>query len=153
MDYKKEATYKNMRNYIFKFWLLNLVSTAILFLVYYILAFTLLKSSDGNLFKIILEFLFTLFNLYYTLVYSIVMIIFSTAFFLNLKETIRTNFFLSLLTFIGIPLVALIYILIDLYPYDSFAVVWWIGFPFVYLLFIIVQFYIFRKSISKYECS
>lgn len=142
-----------MRNYIFKFWLLNLVSTAILFLVYYILAFTLLKSNDGSLFEIILEFLFTLFNLYYTLVYSIVMIIFSTAFFLNLKETIRTNFFLSLLTFIGIPLVALIYILIDLYPYDSFAVVWWIGFPLVYLLFIMVQFFVFRKSISKYECS
>lgn len=140
-----------MRNYIFKFWLLNLVSTAILFLVYYILAFTLLKSNDGNLFEIILEFLFTLFNLYYTLVYSIVMIIFSTAFFLNLKETIRTNFLLSLLTFVGIPLVALIYILIDLYPYDSFAVVWWIGFPLVYLLFIMVQFFVFRKSISKYE--
>lgn len=140
-----------MRKYIFKFWLLNFVSTAILFLVYYIVAFTQLKSNDGNLFEIILEFLFTLFNLYYTLVYSIVMIVCSIAFFLNLKEIIRTNFFVSLLTFIGAPLVAMIYILIDLYPYDSFTVVWWIGFPLVYLLFIIVQFYIFRKSISKYE--
>lgn len=136
-----------MRKYIFKFWLLNFLLTAILFLIYYILAFTQLKSSDGNLFETILEFLFTLFNLYYTFVYSIVMIVFSTAFFLNLKEIVRTNFFLSLLTFMGAPLVAMIYILIDLYPYDSFTVVWWIGFPLVYLLFIIVQFYMFRRKI------
>lgn len=142
---------KNMKKYIFKFWLLNFLLTAILFLIYYVLAFTQLKSNNGNLFEIILDFLFTLFNLYYILAYSIVMIVFSTAFFLNLQKTIRANNFLSALTFIAIPLVAVIYILIDLYPYNSFVVVWWIGFPLAYLLFIIFQFYIFRKKINKHE--
>jgi hypothetical protein len=140
-----------MKKYIFKFWLLNFLLTAILFLIYYVLAFTQLKSNNGNLFEIILDFLFTLFNLYYTLAYSIVMVVFSTAFFLNLQRAIRTNYFLSSLTFIAAPLVALVYILIDLYPYNSFVVVWWIGFPLVYLLFIIFQFYIFRKKINKRE--
>jgi hypothetical protein len=122
-----------------------------LFSIYYILALKLANPNKENLLISIFNFFCTVFNLFFTLVYSITMIVFSFAFFLNLNKTIRTNYLFSLLTFIGIPFLALTYMLIDLYPYTSFIIVWWIGFPLTYLVFISLQFFIFNKRINKYE--
>lgn len=140
-----------MRKYIFKFWLLNLVFIAILFLVNYVVIFANVEVRKTIPVKFVVDMLIVSFHLYFTFAYCIVMIVFSSFLFLNLKKIIRTNFFLSLLSFIGMPLLALICVLIYFYPYYSFDVFWWIGFPLAYLLLIIYQFYRFRKRISKYE--
>lgn len=81
------------------------------------------------------------------------MFISSLTFFLNLIGKIGNNSYLSLLTFIGIPSVCVIYlivnVLIDIRLYNETAVATLVKFSIIYLFFTVVEFLLFRRAVNK----
>lgn len=73
-------------------------------------------------------------------------------FFLNLIKSVRENHLLSFLTFSGVPLVGVAYLIpsvsIDFYSQESFMRTL-VGFSTAYLVITSVEFFMFRKSIRN----
>lgn len=141
-----------MKRIVFKFWIINLLISIALFVIYRIVIAET-NSVNRNLFETFLDFLDILLNLGFALIYLIAMFISSLAFFLNLIGKIGNNSYLSLLTFIGIPSVCVIYlivnVLIDIRLYNETAVATLVKFSIIYLFFTVVEFLLFRKAVNK----
>ena len=143
-----------MKKTIYKFWLVNVLVSIILYLVYRFV-FLGAFSSDWGWLEQLLEILVVVLNLALSLLYLTGMILCSLTILLNLRANIRNNYFLSMLTFIGIPLGFVIFlisnILIDKILLDINPVTTLLSFSMIYLFFTLTEFLIFRKKAVKFE--
>ncbi|NHQ79882.1 hypothetical protein, partial [Elizabethkingia miricola] len=98
-----------MKKIIFRFWLVNLLISILLFFLYKIVMMET-KQTDATFLGNILYIIDILLNLGFSLIYLAVMVLGSLSFFLNLIEKIRNNSFLSFLAFSVIPLICVIYL-------------------------------------------
>lgn len=144
-----------MKKLIFKFWLANVVISIALFIIYR-LVISETETKSGTFFEELMSFLDLLLGLGYSLIYLIGMLISSLLLFLNLFEKIRNQFYLSMLTFLGIPVVGIVYIIyITIIINDSSGnylpnfVTTFLIFLFIYLISNLIQFLIFRKRIKS----
>ena len=142
-----------MKKVIFKFWLVNLLISILLFFLYKIVMMET-KQTDASFLGNILYIIDILLNLGFSLIYLAVMVLGSLSFFLNLVEKIRNNSFLSFLAFSGIPLICVIYlgtnVLIEIYQYNYSFIIRPLVFLIVYLLCTGVEFLMFRKKVKKH---
>ena len=113
------------------------------------------KSTDGNFLNNVLDIVEVVLNLAYSAVYLIGMILCSLPIFLNLINSIRSNYFYSLLTFLGAPFVCVIYFLIIIFIDNLYGNVdpmtTFVSFSIIYLLVATVLFLYFRKTLTKYK--
>lgn len=143
-----------MKRIIFKFWIVNFLISIVLFVIYrFVIAET--KSTDENLFETLLNILDILLNLGFSILYLLVMVICSLTFFLNLIAYIRNSYFLSFLSFLGPPLICVIYLMVnvlaDIHFYNESVLTTLVIFSITYLFFIATEFLIFRKKVRNYE--
>ena len=139
-----------MKRLIFNFWLINFFISIALFAIYTtVIAET--KTIDSNWFAKFLAIVDVALSVYSSVIYLVVILFSSLAFFLNLIKDIRENYFLSFLAFSGIPLVGVAYLIpsvsIDFYSRESFMRTL-VVFSTAYLLITIVEFFIFQKRIK-----
>lgn len=143
-----------MKKIIFKFWIINfLISIALFFIYRVVIAET--KPIDEGFFETVLYILDILLNLGLSLVYLVVMVICSLAFFLNLIGKIRNNRLLSFLTFLGFPLSCVIYLVInvsiDVFLYHVSVLTTLMIFSLFYLFFTAIEFLMFKRRLKVYE--
>jgi len=143
-----------MKKIIFKFWIINVLVSVLLFFSYRI--YINETTSDGpNLFEKFAAILEILLNVWFSFAYLLLMAVCSLAFFLNLIDAVRNNFYLSLVTFIGMPSVFVICltvrVLLDIYSYDGSVLTAFAVFAAVYLFFSAMQFLMFRRKIRVAE--
>ncbi len=138
-----------MKKTIFKYWLGNISFGILLYLIYRIIISQ--SESAGNTgfekFMFIVEILL---NLGYSLLYLAGVLLSSLTIFLNHFVKIRNNFYLSMLTFLGIPLVCVIYLLfiylkLDYYSHNILLKA--VLFSGIYLVFTGAQLWMFRRKI------
>lgn len=143
-----------MKKIVFRFWGINLLISIILFVIYRI-DISQTESIDGSSFEKWMQILELILNIGFSLIYLVAMVICSFAVLLNLIEKIRTNTYLSLLTFLGLPSICVIIIttklLIDIRSSD---LAFWATpaiFSIIYLFLTALEFLLFRKIINKLE--
>lgn len=143
-----------MKKLTFKFWLVNIAVSIVLFIIYR-LVISETETKAETFFEKLMYFLDLLLGLGYSLIYFVGMLIFSLILFLNLFEKVRNHFYLSMLTFLGMPIVAVVYVFcITIMINDktgnyspNFATTFLI-FLVIYLISNLIQFLIFIKKIS-----
>ena len=143
-----------MKKLIFRFWIINVLIGVSLFIIYRIVISETEAETD-TFFQKLMFILEILLSLGYSLIYLIGMLISSLALFLNLFEKIRNNFYLSMLSFLGIPVVGIIYMIwmmnmiTDLSGnYSINFLTTFLIFSLIYSILNLIQFLIFRKRIS-----
>ncbi|EQB92785.1 hypothetical protein FF18_00835 [Elizabethkingia anophelis] len=145
-----------MKKIILNFWLINLLISILLFILYRVTAMEA-KQADETLLETVLYMIDIVLNLGFSMIYLAVMLFSSLTFFLNLAEKIRNNYFFSFLTFSGIPIFCVIYLManvsIDLYQYKESLLIRLISFSIMYLLCTCVEFLMFRKKIKSLKYS
>jgi hypothetical protein len=139
-----------MKKIIFRFWIINfLISIALFFIYRVVIAET--KPTDGGFFESVLYILDILLNLGFSFIYLIAMVICSLAFFLNLIGNIRNNRLLSFLTFLGFPLICVVYLVInvsiDVFLYDV-SVLTLMIFSLIYLFLTTIEFLMLKKRLK-----
>jgi len=143
-----------MKKIVFRFWIINFIISIVLFVIYRILI-SQTKIIDGNFLEDVLQILDLVLNLIYSFVYLIGMFVCSCALFLNLIDKIRHNFYLSLLTFLGLPIFCVAFIFINvatdnLLQNDTVTIFRnLLIFSVIYLLLTTLEFLLFRKRINK----
>lgn len=139
---------------IFKFYAVNFLVSIALFFIYRI-GFVGNKTTTDNGFDTILLFLDIFLNIQFAMIFLIVMVFGSLTFFLNIIAKIRCNYFLSLLTFIAIPLVCVICLIVNLFMdgllFNNSPLTTLVGFSIIYILITAIEFILFRKGMKKYE--
>ncbi len=137
---------------IFRFWIVNILMSVALFISYRIVIAES-KPVDESWIEKFLYFLDILLNLGFSIIYLLVMIAGSLAIFLNQIEKIRNHRYLSLLTFIAVPLAVVIVLGIrlgiDLYTDGRSIFSTLVVFALLYLLLNSLTFLIFSKSMRK----
>ncbi|WP_286754496.1 MULTISPECIES: hypothetical protein [Sphingobacterium] len=145
-----------MGKIIFRFWLVNVLISVALFVLYRLVIAETDTAATGFL-ETIIVILDIIVNLGFSTIYLFAVILCSLLFFLNHIEKIRRNKGLSFLTFSGIPAVCLIlliiYILVGFYKYhmvlDPLKML--LLFSVIYLASTILEFILFRKIIEKQQ--
>ncbi|WP_286779438.1 MULTISPECIES: hypothetical protein [Sphingobacterium] len=145
-----------MGKIIFRFWLVNVLISVALFVLYRLVIAETDTAATGFL-ETIIVILDIIVNLGFSTIYLFAVILCSLLFFLNHIEKIRRNKGLSFLTFSGIPAVCLIlliiYILVGFYRYhmvlDPLKML--LLFSVIYLASTILEFILFRKIIKKQQ--
>jgi len=140
-----------MKKIIFRFWIINfLISIALFFIYRVVIAET--KPTDGGFFESVLYILDILLNLGFSFIYLIAMVICSLAFFLNLIGNIRNNRLLSFLTFLGFPLICVVYLVInvsiDVFLYDVSVLTTLMIFSLIYLFLTTIEFLMLKKRLK-----
>lgn len=143
-----------MRKLTFRFWLINVVIGLTLF-IFYRIVISETETKEGTFFEELLFFLDLMLSLGYSLVYLIGILFSSFSIFLNLFEKIRSNFYLSMLSFLGIPIVALGYFSWIRMMISNSSGNYSPDFATTFLLFLVfylisnfIQYLIFRKMMS-----
>lgn len=144
-----------MKKLIFKLWIDNVIISLSLFVIYRIVI-SKTDSDDESFFKWFLAMLEILLSLGFTLLLLGGMLLSSLLFFLNFFGKVRNNFYLSILTFLGIPVAGIFYIIwmmlmtVDWSGENSIGfLTTFLIFAIIYSLFNLIQFLIFRKRISS----
>ncbi|KKO88979.1 MULTISPECIES: hypothetical protein [Sphingobacterium] len=145
-----------MGKIIFRFWLVNVLISFALFILYRLVIAETDTAATGFL-ETIIVILDIIVNLGFSTIYLFAVTLCSLLFFLNHIEKIRRNKALSFLTFSGIPAVCLvlliIYILVGFYKYhmvlDPLKML--LLFSIIYLASTILEFILFRKIIKKQQ--
>lgn len=143
-----------MKKIIFKFWLVNLLISIALYFFYRILIIETMPMDTTWLGKI-LSIMDMLANLSFAMIYLAVMVLGSLLYFLNLIERIKNNYFLSLLTFSGLPFVCIVFlgvnVSMDFYQYGAIPspLKTLLFFSILYLLCTIMEFLMFRRKMKK----
>lgn len=143
-----------MKKTIFQFWLVNIL-ISITLSVLYRMVISDLNSTNNTLFERFISILNILINLGLSTVYLVAIVFSSLSLFLNQIEKIRYNYFLSFLTFSGIPFICVLVlgaeVLIDYYRYDIVLppLRLLLLFSIVYLICTFVEFLLFRKKVEK----
>ncbi|UPF31274.1 hypothetical protein MWN48_06160, partial [Flavobacterium psychrophilum] len=135
---------------IFKSWIINLVISISLFVIYRLIIAETNYLESMSMFEKFLFFIDVLLNIWVSILSLIAMFFCSLFFFLNLVVNIRNNYYLSSLSFLGIPTIWIIYlIVINIYTgfgfYRTILVL-----SMIYLFLTAVQFLKFRKKIKSY---
>ncbi|AIG29341.1 hypothetical protein IA01_02145 [Flavobacterium psychrophilum] len=139
-----------MKKIIFKSWIINLVISISLFVIYRLIIAETNYLESMSMFEKFLFFIDVLLNIWVSILSLIAMFFCSLFFFLNLVVNIRNNYYLSSLSFLGIPTIWIIYlIVINIYTgfgfYRTILVL-----SMIYLFLTAVQFLKFRKKIKSY---
>ncbi|EKT3966791.1 hypothetical protein SL053_000371 [Flavobacterium psychrophilum] len=139
-----------MKKIIFKSWIINLVISISLFIIYRLIIAETNYLESMSMFEKFLFFIDVLLNIWVSILSLIAMFFCSLFFFLNLVVNIRNNYYLSSLSFLGIPTIWIIYlIVINIYTgfgfYRTILVL-----SMIYLFLTAVQFLKFRKKIKSY---
>ncbi|HHT8813330.1 hypothetical protein K5L04_07725 [Flavobacterium psychrophilum] len=139
-----------MKKIIFKSWIINLVISISLFIIYRLIIAETNYLESTSMFEKFLFFIDVLLNIWVSILSLIAMFFCSLFFFLNLVVNIRNNYYLSSLSFLGIPTIWIIYlIVINIYTgfgfYRTILVL-----SMIYLFLTAVQFLKFRKKIKSY---
>lgn len=143
-----------MKAIIFKFFFINILLSIALFIAYRIVI-SETNQADENFFKWVVQVLDILLNLAYSIVYIIALLCCSCAILLNLITKISNNYYLSLLTFIGLPFLCVVFLAIDILAngllYGNTITVFrnLLIFSIIYLLVATVEFFFFRRRINK----
>ena len=120
--------------------------------VAYRLAIAETKPIDGSWYGNFLFIADVALGVYSSFIYLVVILISSLAFFLNLIKGVRENNFLSSLTFSGIPLAGVGYLIpsvsIDFYSHESFMRTLML-FSIAYLMITSVEFLMFQKRVKN----
>lgn len=149
-----EQTYKPMKKVLFKFYGVNFLMGIILYIAYRFFIINKLTNND-NWFDKIISIIDAFLNVQFAIIFLAVIVFSSLTFFLNLIEKIRENYFLSLLTFLGIPLLLTIYLIFGLfndYNYDQTSgspLINIVMFSMIYLFIITIEFFLFRKTLKN----
>ncbi len=147
---------QEMKRIIFKFWLINILMSIALFVTYRIVI-EKTNHADENFLEWVLQILDILLNLAYSMIYLIAMVFCSFTLLLNLIDKIRNNLYLSLLTFLGVPIFCVIFIIITILTdnllYNNTVTVFrnLLIFSIIYLFLTTLEFLIFRKRIKKFR--
>ncbi|MCS4224511.1 magnesium-transporting ATPase (P-type) [Sphingobacterium sp. BIGb0165] len=147
-------TWKYMKKIIFRFSLFNLLLCILLFILYRIVI-SRLEPAGATLFDSFLSIMDLFLSLGFSMLYVVVICVSTPLFFLNQIEKIRNSYFLSLLTFSGIPFLCVVFlavtVLVDIYQYSVTLIPLKIllCFSIIYLLCTIVEFLVFRKKLRK----
>lgn len=142
-----------MKKIICKYWLAN-ISFGILLYIIYRMIISKSKPVDESEFEKIMLILKILLNLGYSLLYLAGILISSLSLFLNLFERIRNYFYGSLLTFLGIPLICIIYLFFIYLKlnHDSENILsTLIIVSGMYFMFTAAQFWMFRRKVSMIQ--
>lgn len=145
-----------MKKIIFRYWSLNIAVTILLYFAYRI-TISETDYDDGDFLAWILQILDIVVNLLYSLAYLVGMALCSFAIFLNLIDKVRNNFYLSLSSFIGIPLIYVVIITEDILNddllQDNSVTIFrnLLIFSIIYLLFTGLQFSFFRKKANQLD--
>lgn len=131
-----------MNKTVFRFWIINVLISILLFIGYRVMI-SLTPTVEGNSFEKWMQILDVLLNIGFSLIYLIAMIISSFTILLNMIKTIRNNLYLSLLTFLAIPLFCVILTLIDIHLKMLLL------FSIAYLIIMTISFLLFRKRVNK----
>ncbi|KIA90590.1 hypothetical protein OA86_01535 [Kaistella jeonii] len=114
------------------------------------------ETEASNTFEFILYIIKTFLDLYIIGLFSVVMIVCSTTYFLNLNDRIRNNTLFSFLTFLGIPIAIVLFYIIQftkdfqtegfkgLLLLDNYFVV-----SFIYIFLATILFLVFRRKVGK----
>ena len=137
---------------IFRFWIVNILMSVALFIIYRVVIAES-KPVDESWIEKFFYFLDILLNLGFSIIYLLVMVVGSLAIFFNQIEKIRDNRYPSLLTFIAVPLLAVIVLGIrlgiDFYTDGRSIFTTLVVFALLYLLLNSLTFLIFSKSMKK----
>lgn len=132
--------------------MVNILMSIALFIIYR-MVIAESKPVDESWIEKLLYMLDILLNLGFSIIFLLVMLVGSLAIFLNQIEKIRNNYYVSLLTFLAIPLVSTIGLLIklwiDFHTYDRSTMKTVAIFSILYLLLNTATFLIFRKRVGK----
>lgn len=142
-----------MEKTLFNYWLANISFGILLYLIYRIII-SESESSGNSGFEKIMFIVEILLNLGYSLLYLTGILISSLTLFLNLFKKIRNNFYGSLLTFLGIPLICVIYLLFIYLKlnHDSENILsTLIIVSGIYFMFTAAQFWKFRRNVRMIE--
>lgn len=142
-----------MKKIICKYWLTN-ISFGILLYIIYRLIISKSEPVDESEFEKIMVILEILLNLGYSLFYLAGVLLSSLTLFLNLFKKIRNNFYGSLLAFLGIPSICIIYLLFIYLKlnHDSENILsTLIIVSGMYFMFTAAQFWMFRRKVSMIQ--
>ncbi|SUJ27168.1 Uncharacterised protein [Sphingobacterium spiritivorum] len=145
-----------MRKIIFRFSLINILLGIVLFLLYRVIIDRLNLPDTTTL-----EKFYTVMDVFMQVVlsslYLVAIAVSSLLFFLNQIDRIRNNYYLSFLTFSGIPLFFVLFVgvnvALDIDQYDIIpsSIKMLLGFSILYLFCTVIEFLIFRSKIKKYN--
>lgn len=149
----KILLHKKVKNLVFKHWFINIL---IIIVLYFIYRFAFIGTKhEENAFKDFLNIIDVLLNLVFSLIYLVGLVLSSITIFLNLKANIRHHNFLSFLTFCGIPIIFVIFLIInisiDFYKYEQSGLTTLFVFSVMYLLITALQFFNFRRTLKKFK--
>lgn len=139
-----------MRKIVFRFWVVNLLLSIVLFILYRIVIADL-QPADNSFLERFFNMMDILINLGFSMIYLVVMVISSFSVFLNQIEKVKNSYFLSFLTFSGIPFFCVVFfavnILMDIYQYNATTAPLKtpLCFCIIYLACSILEFLMFRK--------
>lgn len=139
-----------MAKLIFKYWLINALFGIALFIFHRVLI-SEKAYADDDWMEFIINILDILMNLGFSLIFLVVFPIGALTFFLNLIKQIRSRYYLSLLTFVAVPVGVSIYVLIAVIDFASSGsplLTTVLSLCLVYLVFNYIQFRLFRKRIA-----
>lgn len=132
--------------------MVNVLMSIALFIIYR-MVIAESKPVDESWIEKLLYILDMLLNLGFSTMFLLVMLVGSLAIFLNQIEKIRNNYYLSLLTFLAIPIVStvglLIKLWIDFHTYDRSIIKTVAIFSILHLLLNTAIFLMFRKRMEK----
>lgn len=143
-----------MRKILFRFWLVNLLLSIVLFMLYRIVIAEL-QQANTTLFERFFNIMDVLLNLGFSMIYLVVMVSSSFSVFLNHIEKIKNSYFMSFLTFSGIPFFCVVFLAVnvsmDIYQYNftPAPVKILLCFSIVYLVCSVIEFLMFRKKVKN----
>ncbi|MNK06020.1 hypothetical protein D3C87_239100 [compost metagenome] len=142
-----------MRKIVFRIWLVNLLLSIVLFMLYRIVIAGL-QPADTTFLERFFNFLDILLNLGFSMIYLVVMVAGSFSVFLNQIERIKNSYFLSFLTFSGIPLFCVFFLVVNVsmdifqYSFTPDPIKTLLCFSIIYLVCSVIEFLMFRKKVK-----
>nr|WP_121271710.1 hypothetical protein [Pedobacter schmidteae] len=143
-----------MRKIVFRFWLVNVLLSVVLFVLYRFFIAGL-EPADTTFWARFFNFLDILLNLGFSMIYLFVMVAGSFAVFLNLMERVKRSYFLSFLTFAAVPLVCVVFlgvnVWMDVYRYGltPAPLKTLLCLFLIYLACAVIEFLVFRKKVNN----
>ncbi|WP_443945140.1 hypothetical protein ACJVDH_19815 [Pedobacter sp. AW1-32] len=140
-----------MKKLIFRFWKNNILISILLFILYRVFIAES-NTTDDSFLGTVIYIMEILLNLGFSIVYFIAMLICSAAFFLNLIPKIVQRYFLSFLSFLGLPIIGVTCIAIVVirnyltFQYSPFITLF--CFSLIYLFVTVFQFFRFRRKVE-----
>ncbi|KFC19457.1 hypothetical protein [Chryseobacterium sp. FH1] len=139
-----------MAKLIFKYWLINALFCIALFIFHRVLI-SEKAYADDDWIEFIINILDILMNLGFSLIFLVVFPLGALTFFLNLIKQIKSRYYLSLLTFVAVPVGVSIYVLIAVIDFASSGrslLTTVLILSIIYLIFNYFQFRLFRQRVA-----